>query len=251
MIIQEFGDNSSCSKCFVKFFHPCVFILCFYVLWEWKNFSKFSKHGLNPKAGGRLNKWPYLFFHYTHGHEPFVSWDVDENCTSSLSSSSGCIPEKGLPKAQDLLCQALSAAGQSQWGRNHLTSSPEQDNDVFSSAKQASRSQSRGMWKLPQCSGHTLELSLQSWQWHWGHNPAGWLLLSSRSFVLSNSLCMASSSSGMCWGNLDSIILEVFINLNNSVILFNSNWTVLSEVPLKLAELGRTGNVVPGKSSSA
>lgn len=107
MIIQEFGDNSSCSRCFVKFFHPCVFILCFYVLWEWKNFSKFSKRGLNPKAGGRLNKWPFLFFHYTHGHEPFVSWDVDENCASSLSSSSGCIPEKGTPQSPGFAVSGL------------------------------------------------------------------------------------------------------------------------------------------------
>lgn len=144
MIIQEFGDNSSCSRCLVILPSLCL---------------RFCALGIFPSSQSRW-KTGQVTFPKCSSCKGMDKQALCETWVRTAPPASPVLPllpgvsQRGeLPKAQDLVCQAPSAAGQLQPGRIHLTSSPEQDHGLFSSAKRPLRSQSREMWKLPQCSG--------------------------------------------------------------------------------------------------
>lgn len=151
MIIQEFGDNWSRNRCLVilPYFclHFCALGMKGFVLPNSPSMCSTPKqvedwaNELCRASGYKRMDTSPLWVEMWMRTAPTVS--------RVLPLAMDVSQREEPPKAQDLVCQALSVAQQLRQGRSNLISLPEQDNEMFSLAKIPLRSQNRDMGNLP------------------------------------------------------------------------------------------------------
>ena len=204
MIIQEFGGNWSCERCLLGLPYLCL------------RFCALGMRGFVPQVLWACtqpqSRWkagqvtlPNLVAR-NMGTSPFCAkmWmRTSDTVSHVLPLTVNVVQIEEPPEAHDLVWQALSAAEQLKWGRSHLTSLSEQDNELFSQAQNnrtgnVLRSPNRGMWDLMlgECTEDvsaalTVLLELAAVLRY--HLPAGQLLQCWRSYFLSSSLCSSGT----------------------------------------------------------